>query len=414
MTPEDFAGVVQAIKALESQLAVLTASLGSIAEKSSDFETSPPKLRSIKGSSAARKGKSRLERSLSSRTIEGYPFRMSSFRTFHTPTLGEIPLEVDNSDDGAGPSREEPEAQAAQQEPSPSTVPWNTAEFVTPQEPASYMVQHEHTGAYTAQDWAPYMTQQEQAAYMAHQQSASYSMQATPYQYPAPFEPAAYMCQSGNNQYYNGLSNGTSENLLAAAIGPAGGDQQQQQQQQPHQLLPNSQEKNPTTVQPEDGVRLDGGRTAWTQVLVSFLLVFDGFGYFSAFGLFQSHWTVTLNATPSDIAWVGSVMLFLLFFLGIFSGPLLDRGYFRSLLIVGCGFQVVGAFSTSGVSQYWQLMLAQGFVQGIGNGLLFTPCVALVSTYFDKKRAFALSIAACGAPVGGIVFPLVSANVHMT
>lgn len=163
----------------------------------------------------------------------------------------------------------------------------------------------------------------------------------------------------------------------------------------------------PQEKPPVDDVQLNGGFTAWSQVFVSFLLVFNGFGYFSSFGLFQSHWIEVLHSTPSQIAWVGSIMLFLLFFLGILSGPLMDRGHFRSILFVGCAFQILGAFSTSGVTQYWQLILAQGFVQGIGNGMLFTPCVALVSIYFTKNRAFALSLAACGAPLGGIVFPLV-------
>ncbi|KAJ2998442.1 hypothetical protein NUW58_g320 [Xylaria curta] len=159
---------------------------------------------------------------------------------------------------------------------------------------------------------------------------------------------------------------------------------------------------------PATDVRLNGGFTAWSQVVVSFLLVFNGFGYFSSFGLFQAHWTEALNAQPSDIAWVGSISLFLLFFLGTLSGPLMDRGHFHSIVFVGCAAQLLGVFSTSAVSQYWQLILAQGVVQGIGNGLLFTPCIALVSVYFTKNRAFALSLAACGAPIGGIVFPVIT------
>lgn len=182
--------------------------------------------------------------------------------------------------------------------------------------------------------------------------------------------------------------------------------------------LSRSDDEEPSILPPQekppvDDVRLNGGFTAWSQVFVSFLLVFNGFGYFSSFGLFQSHWTEVLHATPSQIAWVGSLSLFLLFFLGTLSGPLMDRGHFRSIIIVGCAFQVLGAFSTSGVSTYWQLILAQGIVQGIGNGMLFTPCVALVSTYFTKNRAFALSLAACGAPIGGITFPLVRSCPHL-
>ncbi|KAI4598857.1 hypothetical protein KJ359_002750 [Pestalotiopsis sp. 9143b] len=174
--------------------------------------------------------------------------------------------------------------------------------------------------------------------------------------------------------------------------------------------LPSPQEEKPIQTEIDD-VKLNGGFTAWSQVFVSFLLVFNGFGYFSSFGLFQSHWTEVLHSTQSDIAWVGSISLFLLFFLGTISGPLMDRGHFRSILAVGCAFQILGAFSTSAVYTYWQLILAQGVVQGIGNGMLFTPCVALVSTYFTKNRAFALSLAACGAPIGGIIFPLVSGNI---
>ncbi|KAL2158726.1 hypothetical protein VTH06DRAFT_4208 [Thermothelomyces fergusii] len=164
----------------------------------------------------------------------------------------------------------------------------------------------------------------------------------------------------------------------------------------------------------DDNVRLNGGFTAWSQVFVSFLLVVNGFGYFSSFGLFESHWVEFLSSSVDDIAWVGSLSLFLLFLLGSLSGPLMDRGHFRSIVVVGCAFQILGAFTTSAVTKYWQLILAQGIVQGIGNGLLFTPCVALVSVYFTKKRAFALSLAACGAPIGGIIFPLIARQLTPT
>lgn len=69
--------------------------------------------------------------------------------------------------------------------------------------------------------------------------------------------------------------------------------------------------------------------------------------------------------------------------------------------------QILGTFVTASSGSYEQLIFLQGIVQGLGNGLLFTPAVALVATYFDKRRTVALGIAASGAPVGGIIFPLV-------
>ena len=157
--------------------------------------------------------------------------------------------------------------------------------------------------------------------------------------------------------------------------------------------------------------RLDGGWICWSQTLVSHLLVVNGFGYLSSFALFESHWTSTVSKTASEVSWVGSLQLFLLFFIGTVSGRIMDAGYFRSLIYAGCALQLLGTFATSAVSRYWHLILAQGIANGLGNGLLFTPAVALVSTYFLKKRAFALSIAACGAPVGGVIFPIVSSSI---
>jgi len=152
----------------------------------------------------------------------------------------------------------------------------------------------------------------------------------------------------------------------------------------------------------------DGGLVAWSQVLVSHLLVINGFGYMSSFGLFQSHWETTLRRSSADVAWVGSLQLFLLFFIGTLSGRAMDAGYFRYLIVLGCSMQLLGTFTTSVATQYWELVLSQGILQGLGNGLLFTPLVALVSTYFVRKRAFALGLAACGAPVGGVIFPTVT------
>ncbi|KZF20181.1 MFS monocarboxylate transporter-like protein [Xylona heveae TC161] len=168
-----------------------------------------------------------------------------------------------------------------------------------------------------------------------------------------------------------------------------------------------SESSDDSTVSKSE-LQTDGGWLAWSQVLVSHLLVVNGFGYQTSFGLFQSHWMDALKKSSSDISWVGSIQLFLLFFVGTISGRIMDAGYFRSLVYVGCSLQLLGIFTTSAVGKYWQLVLSQGITTGLGNGTLFTPAIALVSTYFVKKRPLALGFAACGAPVGGIVFPIIA------
>ena len=62
---------------------------------------------------------------------------------------------------------------------------------------------------------------------------------------------------------------------------------------------------------------------------------------------------------------------------------------------------------TSLCTSYWQTMLAQAFLIGIGNGLLFVPSVAVLPQYFTTHKALANGIAASGSSFGGIIYPIV-------
>lgn len=121
--------------------------------------------------------------------------------------------------------------------------------------------------------------------------------------------------------------------------------------------------------------------------------------------MFQTYYATTLALPPSTIAWIGSIQVFLLFFIGTFTGRITDAGYFRPIFMIGTLFQVLGIFATSFCTSYWQLFLAQGVCMGIGNGCLFCPAMATLSTYFSSKRGLALGLAACGSSTGGLVFP---------
>ena len=152
----------------------------------------------------------------------------------------------------------------------------------------------------------------------------------------------------------------------------------------------------------------DGGLVAWSQVLAGHLVAFNSWGFVNSFGLFQAYYATALKQAPSTISWVGSVQNFLTLFIGTFSGRAMDAGFYRHVAIVGLGLQVFGVFMTSLATEYWQLLLAQGICQGLGNGLVFTPTVALVSTYFWKNRAVAVSGMTSGTATGGVVFPVVA------
>lgn len=58
-------------------------------------------------------------------------------------------------------------------------------------------------------------------------------------------------------------------------------------------------------------------------------------------------------------------------------------------------------------TEFYQLLLSQGICFGIGSGLVFTPTMALLSTYFSTKRNLAMGLSACGSCTGGLIFPAV-------
>ncbi|KAK4140740.1 major facilitator superfamily domain-containing protein [Dichotomopilus funicola] len=149
----------------------------------------------------------------------------------------------------------------------------------------------------------------------------------------------------------------------------------------------------------------NGGLQAWTAVACTHIVVMNTWGIVNSFGLFQTHYTTSLSRPPSDISWIGSLQIFLLFFVGAVTGRLTDAGYFRPVFALGVALNLIGIFTASVATQYWHVVLAQGICMGLGNGCLFCPCISTVSTYFSTRRALAMGMAACGSATGGLVFP---------
>ncbi|KAI4844842.1 MFS transporter, MCP family, solute carrier family 16, member 10 [Aureobasidium sp. EXF-8845] len=158
----------------------------------------------------------------------------------------------------------------------------------------------------------------------------------------------------------------------------------------------------------EPGPPPDGGTRAWLQCAMAWLVVFASWGYANSFGTFQAYYTESLGETPATISWIGSIQVWVLFFLGTFAGRAMDAGYFRPTFAVGTVFQLVGIFMTSLSTKYWQLFLAQGVCTGIGSGILFTPSMALLSTYFSSHKGIAVAIATTANSAGGALYPLIA------
>lgn len=170
----------------------------------------------------------------------------------------------------------------------------------------------------------------------------------------------------------------------------------------------------------------DGGLRAWLVVLATHLTVMNTWGIISvsaictclrkiklisrggrkSFGVFQTYYATILPENRSAISWIGSVQVFLLFFVGVFGGRATDAGYFRHVYSLGVLLQVFGIMMTSFCRHYWQFFLAQGVCCGLANGLMFCAGLSVMSTYFKQWKSIAVGFATCGSVIGGIVYPL--------
>ncbi|PNP58005.1 hypothetical protein THARTR1_02163 [Trichoderma harzianum] len=152
----------------------------------------------------------------------------------------------------------------------------------------------------------------------------------------------------------------------------------------------------------------DGGFRAWLVVVGGFLDFAVAFGLVNSFGTFQaryeSEWTWLSTST---ITWIGSIQLFILFLGGAVVGPIFDKYGSRALMFSGTAVCLLSFICSSFATQFYQYLLAQGILLGIGNALLFYPATGAISEWFNHKRGLALGIALSGSSVGGIFWPII-------
>lgn len=179
-------------------------------------------------------------------------------------------------------------------------------------------------------------------------------------------------------------------------------------------LLPNTRRRLKRNMFRSNGpaplYQPDGGFIAWSQVFAAFLINLNNWGLVNSFGVYQdyyqSHLLKASSPSPSAIAWIGTTQGALLLIVGVLSGPLFDRGFFRSILIGTSLALVVAIMLISHATRYAHIMLCQGILTGICLGLLYIPSVALLPLYFKRHRGLALGLATAGGSLGGVIYPI--------
>lgn len=107
------------------------------------------------------------------------------------------------------------------------------------------------------------------------------------------------------------------------------------------------------------------------------------------------------------MGWITAVLSFLTLFLGVQVGPLFDRYGPRVLLICGSLANFTSYILLAQCSDYWHFFLCLSLLGGTSAAVLTTVSIAVLSHWFNRRRALASGICMGGSSAGGAVIPLV-------
>ncbi|WP_250556321.1 MFS transporter [Pseudonocardia lacus] len=139
---------------------------------------------------------------------------------------------------------------------------------------------------------------------------------------------------------------------------------------------------------------------AWVSVAAAFASMAAVFGVAYSFGAFFAPMAAEFGTGSGATSLVFSITAFCWFLLGSVSGRAVDRFGPRPVLLVGAAALAAGLLVTSAAQQLWVGYLAYGLGVGIAVACGYVPMVAVVSGWFDRRRALAVGIAVAGIGVG--------------
>lgn len=148
------------------------------------------------------------------------------------------------------------------------------------------------------------------------------------------------------------------------------------------------------------------GGFGWLVVISAFVINFWAFGPSVSFGVYQAYFLdqqTFPGVMPTDISWVGSIGAASMFIPGPIVAPMTRYLGVRLVVFIGIVIESLGFIIASFATQLWHLYLTQGFMFGVGGGLVFFSTVSVTAQYFDKKRGLANGVAVAGSGIGGLV-----------
>ena len=148
-------------------------------------------------------------------------------------------------------------------------------------------------------------------------------------------------------------------------------------------------------------------RRAWVVVWATFVCLAVIFGVSYSFAAFFESFAKEFAVQRADVSWIFGLCGLVYFVLGAGGGMLADRWGPRMVCMTGMVFIAMGLFLTSLAQSLTTVYLSYGLLVGLGIAFVYTPSIACVQPWFNKRRGLASGIASAGVGAGTLILPVV-------
>ncbi|CAH2355869.1 putative MFS-type transporter Pynfp [[Candida] railenensis] len=171
-------------------------------------------------------------------------------------------------------------------------------------------------------------------------------------------------------------------------------------------LTPEDITTNVSTTSLEIVSESDERKRGMMCVAAGFTCNFMIFGIAFSYGVFQDFYTSEIGPLKSEsasmVALIGTLGTALTYAVGVFNNSLTYYLSCTKIMLIGSTIMSLGLILTGFANQYYQFLLTQGIMFGIGSSFLYLPPVVCAPAYFDKNRSIAMGIVFSGTGFGGL------------
>ncbi|XP_049611915.1 monocarboxylate transporter 1 [Syngnathus scovelli] len=141
------------------------------------------------------------------------------------------------------------------------------------------------------------------------------------------------------------------------------------------------------------------GGWGWAVVVGAFISIGFSYAFPKSITVFFKDIEVIFDATPSQVSWISSIMLAVMYAGGPISSILVNRFGSRPIILMGGCLAGAGLVAASFCNTVPQLYFFIGVVGGLGLAFNLNPALTMIGKYFYKRRPIANGIAMAGSPV---------------